>query len=54
MSDLQPLMVTKEQKDEIDRIESLPRRERRKLGKQLGVKIPSSNKPLHYGRTVLK
>lgn len=46
MTFLNPTKITEKQKAEIDRIEALPRSERRKLGKMLKVKIPGSNKPL--------
>lgn len=41
----EPLRIDQSLKDRIDAIEAMPRAERRKLGKKLGVKIPGSNKP---------
>lgn len=44
MSELEPTLLTKEQKDNVDAIMAMNRKERRRIGKQLGVKIPGTNK----------
>lgn len=54
MSIFSPKTLTKEQHDEVERIEHMPRKDRRKLGKQLNVKIPGKNVPLTYAKRVLK
>ena len=59
MSIFSPKTLTKEQHDEVERIEHMPRKDRRKLGKQLRVKIPGKNAPnvntinvlSHYGES---
>lgn len=43
--DNEPLRIDQSLKDRVDAIEAMPRSERRKLGKKLGVKIPGSNRP---------
>jgi hypothetical protein len=45
MSDLNPTLITKEQKDGANQIMAMNRRERRRIGKQLHVKIPGTNQP---------
>ncbi len=49
MSDVAPTLISKEQKDGADEIMAMDRKERRRIGKQLGVKVPGSNKPIVYG-----
>ena len=46
MTLLNPTQINEEQKKEIDRIEAMPRKDRRKLGKQLNVRIPGKNVPI--------
>ncbi len=49
MSDVAPTLISKEQKDGADEIMAMNRKERRRIGKQLGVKIPGSTTPLVNG-----
>ena len=43
--DNKPLLIDKKTKDKVDAIEAMPRKERRRLGREIGVKIPGSSKP---------
>ncbi len=47
MNDL--TLLNAEEKDKVDEIMSMNRKERRSLGKQLKVKIPGSSVPIKYG-----
>lgn len=38
--------LSSELQEQVQAIEALPRKERRRLGRRLGVAIPGSNKPI--------